>query len=56
MKKTQQAWIIDFDLVESIEHVKDILRDADLVFTEYPPNAGYLTDEVMIKLDYEETH
>ena len=50
------VWVVDWNLVENLEHIKDILKDGDLVWTEYPPDAGYLTREVLMQIDYEELH
>jgi len=50
------VWVVDWDLVESVEHLKDILKDGDLVWTEYPPQAGYLTQEAIVEIDYEDIH
>ena len=56
MRGLKPVWVVDWDLVESVEHLKDILKDGDLVWTEYPPQAGYLTQEAIVEIDYEDIH
>lgn len=56
MRGRKPVWIVDWDLVDSVEHLKDILKDGDLVWLEYPPDAGYLTKEAIVEIDYEDVH
>tara|TARA_R110002074_G_scaffold144499_3_gene292204 strand:+ start:4276 stop:4446 length:171 start_codon:yes stop_codon:yes gene_type:complete len=56
MRGMKPVWVVDWDLVDSVEHIKDILKDGDLVWLEYPTDAGYLTKEAIIEIDYEDIH
>lgn len=50
------TWEVDWDLVDNIEHLKDILRDLDTYFLDYPVNASYLCVETTRQFEVDEEH
>lgn len=56
MKAKVATWEVDWDLVDNIEHLKDILRDMDVCFLDYPVNCVHLCDEAVREFEVEEDH
>lgn len=54
MKQRIDVWEIDWDLVDHVEHIKDILKDMEILFADYPANSAYLAKESVIEIDMEE--
>lgn len=52
MRILKHAWVVDWDRVDCVEHLKDILMDTAMAWSECPVHSGYLCEETPLESAY----